>query len=167
MGIRRKGVSAPQDNQLGKPQRFRIHADSVVPEGVPCADRARYCANRSEVARRAKRVPQSLARAVNALDEPHVSAADVGPNGLGTELLADLEQPRRDLCQRLVPRDARKASAALRASAAHGIEQALWRLCVCDVILELVAQRATREGMASVALQLDGSAILDRDDPTA
>lgn len=98
MGVRRKGVSAPQDNQLGKPQRFRIHADPVVTEGVPCAEPASDCADRYDVARSAKRVLQTLASAVRALDQPHVPAADVGPDGLGAKLFADLEQPGGDLC---------------------------------------------------------------------
>src|SRR5262245_33315898 len=109
MRVRREGVSAPQDNQPGKPQRFRIHADSVGAEGVSRAEAASDCAHRDEVARGAKRVPEALACAIDALDEPHVPAADVRPDGLAAELFAYLEQSRRNLFQRLVPGDAIKA----------------------------------------------------------
>src|SRR5262245_60151750 len=167
MSVRGKGVRAPKDNQPGKPQRFRIHADPVVAEGVPCAEPAGDCASVHDMARSAQRIPKALARAVNTLDQPHVSAANVRPDGLGAELFANPEQPRGNLRQRLVPGDALKASAALWADAAHRIEQTLRRPRVGDIVVELVAQRPAREWMPSVAFELDGSTILDRDDPTA
>ena len=67
----------------------------------------------------------------------------------------------------LVPADALKLAVALGTNALQGMEHAVWAVHAVQVVIDLGAQDAAREGLQLVADQLDGRAVFNLDLPTA
>ena len=165
--VRGQGVAAPQDDEPREAERLRVHPHAVVAERVAGADPAGDRADRHQVLRGAERVPQAAPRAIHALDEPHAAGADVGPDGLGTEVSNRAGEALGDLVERLLPGDALEVSTPLGTEAPHRMQQAIRRLGVGHVAVHLVAQHAACEGMLGIALEPHGASVLDGDDPAA
>src|SRR5215467_6034177 len=103
MMIRRQYVGAPEQNELREPERLRVHSNAIVAQRVACAESACYGANCDHMARRAEHVPESPSGAVDALDQPHIAGADIGPNRLAAVLRDCVAELPGDPLQRLVP----------------------------------------------------------------
>src|SRR5207249_4585903 len=142
-----------------------IHPDAVVAQGVPGAHPARDRADRHEVPGGADDVPESAPGAVDALEEPHAARPHVRPDGRPTELADDALEPLGDLVEGRLPGDPLEVVGALRTDAPHRVEEPLGRLRVRDVVVELVAQDAAREGVIRIAFEPHGPAIAHGDHP--
>ena len=60
-------------------------------------------------------------------------------------------EPLRDLVERLLPGDALERAASLGTEAPHRMQQAIWRLRIGEIAIDLVAQHAAGEGIEKYA----------------
>ena len=99
--------------------------------------------------------PNSRRSSDGHLDEALHAGRAVGQDGLGPGLGDDRLPARGDVDERLVPADALEAALALRSDALERVEHAVRVVDALQVVIDLGAQRAAREGMrgspASVA----------------
>src|SRR5262249_13688628 len=105
--------------------------------------------------------------AVNALDQPHIAAADIRPDRLSAVRFDGLTEPRRDSLEGLVPCYADELARSLRPTTAHRIQEALRRARVSQVVGDLIAQRSPGVGMVRIAAKRDRFAVFDGDNPAA
>src|SRR5258705_1351059 len=160
-------VAAPEDDELREAERLGVNADTVVAERVAGSPPARDRADRHDVPGGANDVPEPAPRAIAALEKPHAARAQVRPYGFRPELADDAAEPLGDLVERLVPGDPLEVAGPLRDDAPHRVPEPLRGLRVRDVVVELVAQDAAREGVRGIALQPNRAPILDGDHQAA
>ena len=80
-------------------------------------------------------------------------------------LVDDPAQPYGDLLQGLVPADPLEPAGSLGPDPPHRMEDAVGRLGVLQIAVDLHAERAAGVGMVGVATHLDGLAVLDGHHP--
>ncbi len=120
MQVRRDRIAAPDQDQPAVDVRLDVHAhrraDNGRPAGLACG-----CADRPVEQRCAEAMEESPVHR-RALQQPHRACIAVRQDRLGSVgRLGNRLETRRDLVQRLVPRDAGKAAFAFRADASHRI----------------------------------------------
>ena len=164
----RQRVRPPQQDQLRVLEGLGVHPGRRAGH-VGGALAARDAAGGHVVARGAEHVPQPLARAaLEALHVPERARPLKGPDRLAAELVADRVQLGGDRLQRLVPADPLELPLALAADALERVQEPVRRPGVLEIAVELRAQRARRERMLAVALEVDGAArVVDGHHPAA
>jgi hypothetical protein len=102
-----------------------------------------------------------------ALDQSHRAEVREGQDRRWAVVGGDLLQSIDDVIERLVPTDALESSPTLRPAAAHRIEEPIRAIDTLEVGVDLGAEPAPSDGVCSVADELDGDPIRDRDLPGA
>ena len=145
--VRRDRVAAPDQDQPAVLVLLDVHPDRRADHGAP-ASLAGGSADRAVEQRRAETVEEApVHRAV--LQIAHRARVAVGHDGLRTVGRGrDAGEARRNLVERLVPRDAGEAAFAFAAHAAHRMQHAVGRIGAVEIARDLGAQRAVRVGCA-------------------
>ena len=154
-------VGAPADDEPGVGKILRLRA-ALLPVDPQQRLAARGRADGPVQLRRAQPMEEApIHRAVAQL--PDGTRVAVRQHTLRTPLGGDGPQPRGDLGQSFVPRNALEGGELLPAperplghagAAPHGIEQAVGRVDMIEVARYLAAQKATRDGMRGIAREL-------------
>ena len=163
------GVRRPQDDQLGVADLERIHAERRAvghrhagADGRP-ADRAHETA-RTEV------VEEPAADALHG-EEALVAGVAERQDRLGAVGVDHVVQARRDLGERVVPRDPLELAAALRPGAPERVQDAVGAVDAVEEAVDLGAQLALAVRVVGVAAELDrdglGRAVVDGHRPPA
>ena len=165
--VARQRVAAPDQDQPRVREVLRLNADGradrvkVALEAGLRADRARQSAG--------AHLLEEAVRHAMLLQPAHRAGVGVGQHRLRAPGVDYLPQPRRDPGQRLVPRDALKAAAALRPYAALRMAQPIGVIDPLEVAVDLAAEGALRHGMVGVAPDVERAPVgaVDCDLPAA
>ena len=141
-------VAAPGHDEVGVRHLARIGADELADARLPAGFGRRH-ADRGLLAAVAFHVPEAVD--APALDDAHVAAGMVRPDGLGTPAPLGAVERVRDLVQRLVPADGREPARPLGARPAERPGQAVGMLHALGVAGDLRADDAGRVGVATGA----------------
>lgn len=105
-----------------------------------------------------------------AVKDSKIAAIGIGENGFGAELAADGLKARGDGIESSIPRDALEGGfggCAFRCDAAQRIEDAIGGVNTVKVFGNFCAEKAARDGVRRIALNLRSPSIVNGDEDTA
>ena len=137
-------------------------ADDRSPAGL-----AGRRANRAIEKRRAEAIEEAaIHRSV--LEQAHRARVAVGQDCLrAVSRIGNSLELRGDRADGLIPRNAFELPLPLRANPFHRIEQPVAVVDAVEIVGHFLAEKSPGKGMLRIAAELDGAAVLDRDDEPA